>query len=100
MLLENDLIMACDDELCDKREETSSIELTAAQNNPEISLHALTGSHNPRTMRVMEIIGKQWITILVDTGSTHSFLDPAVIKGNNLLLDFKEKAKVRVANGE
>lgn len=68
--------------------------------NLEISHHALTRSQNPKTTRVMGRIGAQWVTILIDTGSTHNFLDPAVLKNVKLPLNVEENVKVRVANGE
>nr|GEW51033.1 hypothetical protein [Tanacetum cinerariifolium] len=42
---------------------------------PQISLNALTGINNYKTMRVKGYIGKKQIHILVDRGSTHNFLD-------------------------
>lgn len=43
-----------------------------------ISLHAISGSSSPNTMRLMGMIGNQPVIILVDSGSTHNFLDPRV----------------------
>lgn len=69
--------------------------------NSEISLHALTGSQNLKTIRVMgKIGGAQWMTILIDTGSTHNFLDPAVLAKVKLPLNLIVKVRVRVASGE
>ncbi|KAF5481387.1 hypothetical protein F2P56_002043, partial [Juglans regia] len=51
-------------------------------------------------MRVMGKIGGQSITILIDTGSTHNFLDPAVFEKAKLHADCVDKVKVRVASGE
>lgn len=45
----------------------------------EISLHALTGSLNPKTMRIKGKISVKWLTILVDTSYAHNFLDPTVV---------------------
>ncbi|GKC38453.1 retrotransposable element Tf2, partial [Tanacetum coccineum] len=42
---------------------------------PQISLNALTGITSYRTMRVIGHFGKQKIHILIDSGSTHNFLD-------------------------
>ena len=42
---------------------------------PEISLHALTGWSTPRTMRVKIQIGKQELMALIDSGSTHNFIN-------------------------
>lgn len=38
--------------------------------------------------------------ILIDTGSTNNFLDPAVVKKSGLPVNEKERVKVRVASGE
>ncbi|GJY83096.1 putative mitochondrial protein [Tanacetum coccineum] len=40
-----------------------------------ISLHALNGVESFQTMRVTRHVGKQTLHILIDTGSTHNFLD-------------------------
>lgn len=67
---------------------------------PEISLHALTGSHNPRTMRAMGKIGGHWITILIDTGSTHNSLDPAIFSKVKLPINTTKRVSVKVTNEE
>jgi hypothetical protein len=41
----------------------------------EISLQAITGSAYPKTMRVLGSINGQQLVILIDSGSTHNFLD-------------------------
>lgn len=46
--------------------------------NPEISLHAITGSPNLRTMRLWGMIKCQGIIILIDSGSSHNFLDALI----------------------
>ncbi|GJY81073.1 reverse transcriptase [Tanacetum coccineum] len=47
---------------------------------PQISLHAMNGVQNYRTLRVKGTMGKHTIHILVDCGSTHKFVDVAVAK--------------------
>lgn len=47
---------------------------------PEIFLHALTGSINPKTIRILGKIEGQQVVILIDSGSTHNFLEPTIIK--------------------
>ncbi|PWA47683.1 hypothetical protein CTI12_AA343190 [Artemisia annua] len=47
---------------------------------PQISIHALTGTTNFQTMRVIGKVGKHDIHILVDCGSTHNFLDKGIAK--------------------
>jgi predicted aspartyl protease len=46
----------------------------------EISLHAIVGAPAPKTMRLIGSINHLEVVILIDTGSTHSFLDPNVAK--------------------
>jgi hypothetical protein len=43
---------------------------------PIISLHALTGTLNPQTMRVRSALGKLGVIRLMDSGSTHNFFNP------------------------
>ncbi|GKB98805.1 reverse transcriptase [Tanacetum coccineum] len=47
---------------------------------PQISLNALTGLTSYRTMRVIGHFGKQKIHILIDSRSTHNFLDVFMAK--------------------
>jgi hypothetical protein len=45
-----------------------------------ISLHALVGAPAPRTMLLMGRIKEQPMVILIDTGSTHNFVDQNLAK--------------------
>ncbi|GJU75271.1 reverse transcriptase [Tanacetum coccineum] len=47
---------------------------------PQISLHALSGVPHFRTMRVCGYVGKYKIHILIDSGSTHNFIDTSTAK--------------------
>ena len=42
---------------------------------PQLSLHALDGSYNYQTMRLRGSVGKRVLCILIDSGSTHNFID-------------------------
>lgn len=42
---------------------------------PLISLHAISGGETSETMKIAGNMGKWGIYILIDTGSTHDFLD-------------------------
>lgn len=42
----------------------------------KISLHTIAGSLAPKTMRLFAEINHQKVLILIDTESTHSFIDP------------------------
>ncbi len=50
-----------------------------------ISMHALAGALAPRTMRLMGRILGQQVVILIETGSTHSFVDQNLAKRLQLL---------------
>ncbi|KAF5463169.1 hypothetical protein F2P56_019105 [Juglans regia] len=64
-----------------------------------ISLHAMAGSLSPKTMRVEGFIDQQKVLILIDTGSTHSFVDPYVARKSKLSVG-KSQLTVKVANGD
>lgn len=51
-------------------------------------------------MRIKGNMGSQIIVILIDSGSTHNFLDPSVVRKGNIALLEKETVKAKVANGE
>ena len=64
-----------------------------------ISLHAIAGAPSPRTMRLVGTIGKHAVIILIDTGSTHNFVDRSVAKKIKLPVEESNLA-VQVANGD
>lgn len=65
---------------------------------PEISLHVIVELLNPRTMIVMEKVKGKPVVTLMDTGSTHNFLDPTIIPKAQLSPKVVEQMEVRVAN--
>jgi hypothetical protein len=67
---------------------------------PEISIHAISGSPSPNTMRLMGMIQRQVVVILVDSRSTHNFSDPSIVKKARMLMVTTEKITVKVANGD
>jgi hypothetical protein len=54
--------------------------------DPEISLHAIVGSISPKTMCLFGLLRTHRVVVLLDTGSTHNFLDPAVLHKVSLLV--------------
>lgn len=72
-----------ENELNDALHMEKEVDLEAIRADPEISLHALTGSLNLKTMRVVGIVGGQKVVILIDSGSTHNFLDHFIVKRVN-----------------
>jgi hypothetical protein len=60
----------------------------------DISLHAITGSNHPKTMRIIRRIGNQRVVILIDSGNTHNFLDSSIVQYSHLGC----KWKYRISN--
>lgn len=66
----------------------------------EISLAALTGISTARTMKLVVRIAGVTLTALVDTGSTHTFINDAVAHRLALNITPQPGLSVRVANGD
>lgn len=54
------------------------------ENKPEISINALPGIPCPNTMRLWGNIGTSMVAILVDSRSTHNFLNPSIVSKKQL----------------
>ncbi|XP_057999881.1 uncharacterized protein LOC110642382 [Hevea brasiliensis] len=65
----------------------------------EISLHALDGSISPNTLKIKGKVDKQSIVILIDSGSTPSFLDYKIAKELGCRMVKAPPLSVTVANG-
>jgi hypothetical protein len=52
--------------------------------NPEIYIHTISGTPTPNTMRIVGTIQQQIVVILVDSRSTHNFLDPSIVKRTSI----------------
>uniref|UniRef100_A0A2N9GN34 Reverse transcriptase n=1 Tax=Fagus sylvatica TaxID=28930 RepID=A0A2N9GN34_FAGSY len=88
-----------DDDLEQVIEEES--ELTEeSEESAEITLCALLGSTSPSTMRVVACINGKKAVVLIDTGSTHNFLDYELAKSLRFGIDTSSCFGVKVANGE
>lgn len=62
-----------------------------------ISLHVIAGAPSPKTMRIVGKIGKCTVIVLIDTGSTHSFIDTKVASRVKLAVE-RSRMAVQVAN--
>ncbi|KAI4340489.1 hypothetical protein MLD38_025318 [Melastoma candidum] len=75
----------------------------ATEDSPIVSLHALHGvalSFKNRTMKVIGLYKKRKLTILVDSGSTHNFLDAEIARQLGGVIQIVASKSVMVANGE
>ncbi|XP_042013895.1 uncharacterized protein LOC121762165 [Salvia splendens] len=101
--------LLAEEEMADKRARGICYELNSDQTsedsvedeNPLISIHAINGSSSRsfRTMRVTGRMGKKALHILIDSGSTHNFLDLQVARKLGLVLTSVTPVFVDVADG-
>ncbi|KAG8366076.1 hypothetical protein BUALT_Bualt17G0038300 [Buddleja alternifolia] len=73
------------------------------ESNPtdfHVSVHAMSGIHDYRTMRVIRHVEGQNIHILIDTGSNHNFLDINTAKRLGCKVEGTELLPVSVADGD
>ncbi|CAL5377841.1 unnamed protein product [Camellia sinensis] len=76
------------------------IELKENEETPGISLHAIYGARAPQTMKVRGRVGQHQITLLIDSGSTHNFLNSKVARKLGVSTNSAGRFEVVVANGE
>jgi len=67
---------------------------------PEISFHALVGTNHPQTFRVIGKAGNTQVTVLIDGGSTHNFIDQSTATKLGLLVIHGKTIQVTMGNKE
>jgi len=68
-----------------------------AKQEAEISIHAMEANCSSQTIRLMGHINNKPVSILLDTGSTHNFVDPKLVQRARLSLSPKPSFKVTIA---
>ncbi|KAK0571245.1 hypothetical protein LWI29_013061 [Acer saccharum] len=66
----------------------------------ELSLNAMYGISKPSTMRLMAWVGKFKVSMLVDSGSSHNFINTNIVRKIGLRGAAIEPFDMKVANGE
>ena len=66
----------------------------------EVSFHAIAGTTHPQTIRVQSKLKITDVTVLIDGGSTHNFIDQAIVSKFGLPVVCDKKLQVMVANRE
>lgn len=64
----------------------------------QISMHVISGSTSFRTMRVTGKVKGRAITILIDSGSTHNFVEPGVVKSSGHTVEPTPELPVTIAD--
>ncbi|KAL5554076.1 hypothetical protein UlMin_041477 [Ulmus minor] len=67
---------------------------------PEVSFHTIAGTEHPQTIRVLGKLKNKNVMVLIDGGSTHNFIDQALVSKFGLLVIWDKKFEVMVANHE
>ena len=68
--------------------------------NSYLSLHALEGTFNYETMRIRGSVGRKMLCVLIDTRSTHNFINANVAMKMGCIMEPIPELKVSAANGE
>ena len=55
------------------------LELEHHEAIPEISFHAIVGTEHPQPIHVLGKLKNKNVTVLTDGGSTHNFIDQAIV---------------------
>lgn len=66
----------------------------------EISFHAIVGTNHPQIIRVLGKLKNKNMTVLIDGGSTHNFIDRTIVSKYRLLMIRDKNFQVMVANQE
>ena len=70
------------------------------EENPEISLRAISGLRSSRTMQLQAKIADCPVWVLIDSGSTHNFIRSGMIPRLGISVQERPGLRVAVANGE
>ncbi|KAJ8622222.1 hypothetical protein MRB53_030751 [Persea americana] len=70
------------------------------ENMPEISFHAMAGATHPRTLRLQGVLKNWEVTVLIDSGSTHNFIDQSIVYSLGLPVVRDRTFQVMVGNRE
>jgi hypothetical protein len=90
LLLENQTVFQPDNELTPD----------PVTDSAQISLHALMGHTIPQTLRVLSLLKNSLVVVLIDSGSTHNFIQDRVAKQLGLPTNQAQSFQVLVGNGE
>nr|GEU98885.1 transposon Ty3-G Gag-Pol polyprotein [Tanacetum cinerariifolium] len=89
---------------CENDEEmpltTESAAVDYSEPHAKVSFHAITGTIHPQTLRLPSKIKNKDVVVLIDGGSTHNFIDHALVDRFGLIIDREITFEVIVGNRE
>ncbi|KAL2230686.1 UNVERIFIED_CONTAM: Transposon Ty3-G Gag-Pol polyprotein [Sesamum indicum] len=80
-------------------QQTEPEEMEVKEGDIAISLHAMKGHDHCKTLKMIGRVGDKEILILIDSGSTHCFLDEKVARTLNCRIENTTPMMIRVADG-
>lgn len=66
----------------------------------EIFIYALSGSLKPKTIKIPEQVKKMRVSILINSGSTHSFIDEKLVQALKCKVRPTQSVTITIANGD
>ena len=95
------MLIECDDSEEEQGEEILLRPKDTLENSlPELSFHAMEGSTSPTTIRFFGQVNRKPVNVLLDTGSTHNFIDPKVVQRTGLAVDQETSFSVTIAGDD
>lgn len=85
-------------------EQNDEADTSSNTNNPatttEISLHAFSGTFNPRTIRLTGWVQGRPLSVLIDSGSTHNLIQESVVNRLGFEVHFLPEFRVFIGSGK
>lgn len=93
------LMMVDEDKIDDLGQDDQVENERALEDEIQLSMHSLSGSNSFRTMIILGFLRGKAITILIDSGSTHNFVEPGAVRLSGVTIDPTSHLSLTVADG-
>ncbi|KAF7154148.1 hypothetical protein RHSIM_Rhsim01G0093400 [Rhododendron simsii] len=93
------VIIGDEEEEEDIGQDNPGVDVATLKDEMLISIHALAESNSFRTMRVVGTIKGKEVVILIDSGTTHNFIDLRVAKISGIMVEQTPDLTVTIADG-